>query len=314
MHAADAATADCGARLVLDLCVSHRRAHACLSAGIEGTATIGDPGFVDCFDVHISGRAGLAADAGTKHACRRFVLRNRHRGRDRTGSGRGLVSGRVDTHAKPDVDLLALVARGDIHCARILNAAFQQAGRGVVLDIAIGHATGQRCAALGVVRTGGRDRQGAADADQQGLVDRCNVQLHAIAAVVLDRCAADISLGALTCTVDRGTARQGDSELRLRRLRSLRWLATARTQQAFGLVEILRQSGVAIGVGLVGHAFKRRYLAHRPRLQRIQETGVLRILLLRQCILLVLELLGAALGNRACGSHRTRQALAAGLD
>jgi len=194
---------------------------------------------------------------------------HRHGRRDRAGTGRALVGGGIHAHAQPDVDLFAFVACGHRDGAGILHGTVTQLRGGRVLDVTVGHATGQRCAALRVVRPGRGHRQRAADADQQRLVGRGKIQLQALAAVVLDHRRADVRLGVLPGTIHRRTAGQGDAELGLRRLRALPLprCCIPTTQQALGLVEVRGQPGAAVAVCLVGHAFQRGHLAERTGLE-----------------------------------------------
>ncbi len=195
-----------------------------------------------------------------------------------------------------------------------MNGAVAQLRGGRVLDVTVGHATGQRCAALRVVRPGRSHRQRTADADQQRLVGRRKIQLHAVATEVLDHGRADVGLGVLPGTVHRRTAGQGNAELGLRGLRALPRRRAPATEQALGFVEVLGQPGAAVAVGLVRHAFQCGHLAERAGLERIHEARVFRILFGRQLILRLLQLFRRALGDGAGRGHRAGQTTAAGVD
>ena len=313
LHAIDLAAGDGGTGAILDIGIRHRRAKAGLASGVQCAAAIGDLGFIDCGDGHVLRRARDAGDLAALQLRGGLVPGHGHRGRHRRRDRGALVAGRIDAHAQADVDLLALIARAHFHCAGITHVTLHQARGGVVADIAVGHATGNRCTALVVVRVGRRHRQRAADAHQQGLVDRGDVQLQALAGDIVEHRVGHVGAGLLLGPVDRCTARHRDTELRLRGLPSTSPPITT-AKLLLGLAEVAAQRAVAAVAGLACHCLQPVDFLQRAALERVQEARVLLAALLGQLFLEFVELAVLARGDRAGGGDRTRQASAAGCN
>ncbi len=307
---ADAAAADGCGGFVGDVRIGHGNAHTRLAADVQCAAAVTDLRLVDRLHRHvIAARAVAQRRPGQTGGG--AVLGHCDRGRYRRSNCRALVAGSVDANSQPHIDLLVLVARGDGHIAGPVQRAADQAGMGVIGDIAVRDTTGNGRTAVAVVRVRLGDRDGPADAYQQGLVDGGDVQLAGGIQTMHGR-RGDIGLGVLADAVDGDAARYRHPERGLvdRAGFALRRILAA--EQSLGLVEVAGNLVTAKLLQAAGHRLQPGDLVAGACLEAVEEAGILAVLLVSQGLLgfLVFFLLRLAADHGASGGNRAGQAFA----
>ncbi len=184
---------------ILNFRIGYGGTHAGAAAKVEGAAAVGYFRLVDRQDVEVTSSPLHAGQGSALEHGLRAVLRHAHGRRHRHCRSLGLIGGCIDANAQTYVDLLALVAGGQHHILGIEDGGIGDPSPRGVLYIGVGDAAGNGSTGFLLPH---HNRQCPADAYQQRLVEGSHVQLQAIIGVILDVCAADISGGLLTGTVD----------------------------------------------------------------------------------------------------------------